>query len=174
MNDNHGAEDAQELPDSNNSGPPTDGFCTSFTCTLLSKRQTTRILLLEPGEPTDELRGIVKHVISLEDHDYEALSYAWGKPKETHSLKLAGEEKKITGSLDTALRALRYPNMLRALGVDQICINQKDVLERSRQVSAMQEIFANATQVLVWLREESHEDALTISSLRRASGLLAN
>ena len=61
---------------------------------------------------------------------------------------------KVTPNLEEALRSLRDDSeggQSRTLWVDAICINQTDTLERNHQVAQMQEIYADAQQVIVWL-----------------------
>jgi hypothetical protein len=139
----------------------------AFTYLRLSEGETTRILILEPGEFDDDLKGHLKHVRSLQDHDYEALSYVWGETSVTHTVSSSDMKIQITANLDAALRRLRLPGQPRLLWVDAICINQDDIIERSRQVRIMREIYANAKQVVVWLGEAKDNDALAFKSLLR-------
>jgi hypothetical protein len=145
-----------------------------FTYRRLSEKEKTRLLVLEPGKFGDELKGKLKHVRSLQDHEYEALSYVWGDTSGTHTLECSGMGIRLTANLDAALRTLRFQDNPRTLWVDAICINQKNVFERSRQVRNMQEIYANAKQVLVWLGEESQKDAFAFYSLRQLQHQLTN
>jgi hypothetical protein len=59
----------------------------------------------------------------------------------------------ITPSLDVALRHLRALSGGNAttLWIDQICINQSDVKEKTEQVKVMGRIYRSAEQVRVWL-----------------------
>ncbi|KAH6675831.1 heterokaryon incompatibility protein [Halenospora varia] len=82
---------------------------------------------------------------------FKALSYAWGPNERTHSLFVSGRETKITPSLDEALRHLRNPTEIVSLWIDQICINQGDSDEKTKQVALMSSIYSHADQVLVWL-----------------------
>jgi hypothetical protein len=139
----------------------------AFTYRRLSEGERTRILILEPGEFDDDLEGHIKHVRSLQDHDYEALSYVWGETPGTHLMSCLDMKIQITANLDAALRRLRYPDEPRLLWVDAISINQGDIIERNRQVRIMPEIYANANRVVVWLGEAENKDALAFKSLRR-------
>ncbi|KAH7147982.1 heterokaryon incompatibility protein-domain-containing protein [Fusarium sp. MPI-SDFR-AT-0072] len=61
-------------------------------------------------------------------------------------------EDPLTGTLlASALRALRYRHCKRLLWCDSICINQKDVAERSAQVQRMADLYQFARRVIVWL-----------------------
>ncbi|KAF2624289.1 hypothetical protein BU25DRAFT_413551 [Macroventuria anomochaeta] len=54
-------------------------------------------------------------------------------------------------NLEEALRHLRYADRSRLLWIDALCINQKDDLERAKQVSEMGQIFESAASVQIWL-----------------------
>ena len=82
---------------------------------------------------------------------YEALSYAWGQSEERRIIYVNGDPFPITPNLDTALRYLRKPFEYRVLWVDAVCIDQKNLEEKSAQVRMMRNIYKSASQVLVWL-----------------------
>ncbi|KAF8846684.1 hypothetical protein BDZ45DRAFT_541143, partial [Acephala macrosclerotiorum] len=56
----------------------------------------------------------------------------------------------ITGSLLAALKAFRRTQW-KMLWVDQVCINQADMAERSSQVSLMELIYSHALRVFIYL-----------------------
>jgi len=110
-----------------------------------------RTLILHPAPFDDPICCSLKY-ISLEDQPgYEALSYAWGDPSNTIPVVLDGEPYPVTINLERALRHLRHPSWVRTLWVDAVCINQKDLKERSAQVRRMRHIYEQAAQVVVWL-----------------------
>ena len=83
---------------------------------------------------------------------YTALSYVWGQGGRTHkATTVGGMDFGITESLDTALRYLRHTASMVTLWIDQICINQEDNKEKTKQVKLMSKIYGLAEQVLVWL-----------------------
>jgi hypothetical protein len=61
----------------------------------------------------------------------------------------------VTPNLASALKAFRRDESSgkhpRTLWVDAVCINQNDIQEKNQQVAQMQEIYAGAKEVLVWL-----------------------
>jgi hypothetical protein len=115
-----------------------------------------RLLTLLPTTNfDDDLRCEVNHT-SLEDKpEFEALSYAWGNPKDVVPLLLHDQTFHITKNLASALRHLRYAYEPRVLWVDALCINQSDIPERNQQISQMREIYnvGGAKRVVVWLGE---------------------
>ncbi|OHF01725.1 heterokaryon incompatibility protein [Colletotrichum orchidophilum] len=92
---------------------------------------------------------------------FKALSYTWGTSGATHSIDVEGAHFRITASLDTALRHIRRKDESVTLWVDQICINQEDGAEKSKQVVLMTQIYSKADQVIIWLGPaENNSDAL--------------
>jgi hypothetical protein len=116
---------------------------------------TIRILTLHAGEPSDPLRGELKFADLALKSPYEAISYCWGDSIERDDMLINEKSLPLTKSLSLALRRFRNNNEPREIWVDQACINQKDVAERSAQVMFMNQIYKNATCVLVWLGEDT-------------------
>jgi hypothetical protein len=61
----------------------------------------------------------------------------------------------VTTNADLALRRFRYPQSDRILWMDQLCIDQDNLQERSEQVNLMWKIFSQADTVLMWLGPDS-------------------
>ncbi|QPC73192.1 hypothetical protein HYE68_003944 [Fusarium pseudograminearum] len=95
---------------------------------------------------------------------YEALSYTWGSGEVTQHAKIrveANQEHHMIGisrNLHSALLGLRRTDSSRVIWADAICINQKNVREKSQQVQMMRTIYGNAYRVIVWLGDESDDD----------------
>ena len=122
--------------------------------TPLSKTdQSIRLLHLLPSpHKSSPLRAQLTHV-SLQSNPpaYDALSYVWGPPDFSETITVDGRDCGITTSLDSALRRLRDRFTTRVLWVDQICINQDDLVERSSQVLLMGKLYSTADNVVAWL-----------------------
>lgn len=83
---------------------------------------------------------------------YEALSYTWGSEETKYTIQVNDQPFDIGMNLLAALAHLRPHNGAeRFLWVDAICINQNDVVEKSKQISMMPWIYNRAQRVLVWL-----------------------
>ncbi|KAK1760092.1 heterokaryon incompatibility protein-domain-containing protein [Echria macrotheca] len=100
-------------------------------------------------------------------HLYEALSYAWGSPETTHSLFIDDRVLPITANLHAALMHLRDPHLDRVLWADAVCVNQKDLAERSRQVQFMPVVYSCASRVIVWLGEDKDDSKRAMETIRR-------
>ncbi|KAK1846759.1 heterokaryon incompatibility protein [Colletotrichum chrysophilum] len=86
--------------------------------------------------------------------DYGALSYAWGDQTVKVPIIMDGRVILVGQNLEVALRALPSdPDYVGGLKiwVDAICINQKDLAERNRQVKRMRMIYGKALIVSIWL-----------------------
>ncbi|KAF2686638.1 hypothetical protein K458DRAFT_415995 [Lentithecium fluviatile CBS 122367] len=90
---------------------------------------------------------------------YETHSYTWKTGWEYYgSVKIGPQDPKIEcngaempvgTNLYMALHRVRREDSTRVVWADAICINQKDVHERSQQIATMGDIFRNAYSVLV-------------------------
>ena len=155
-----------------------------------------RILGLHPGKFGDPLEASLHLAVIFEDgnvilHEERtktvwcALSYVWGEPVFDHRIScsilqrpdisspqrgLQIERKEaecaITHNLHRALQRLRREDKVRYIWVDQLCINQNDLSERSSQVQKMLQIYQNAGKVFVWLGEEGPHTDLTLSAIK--------
>ena len=102
-------------------------------------------------------------------HLYEALSYVWGDPKKTLSIRVNGKEFHVTVNLHAALMRLRDCYLQRILWVDAICIDQGNKEEKAKQVQLMAKIYSKAHRVIVWLgkgtfdTEEALEDIYLVA-----------
>ena len=88
---------------------------------------------------------------------YEALSYTWGDLTFSERIIVNSTDFFVTRNLEFALRALRSSASNRWLWIDQICIDQNNLEERSIQVQLMKDIYANAGNVIVWLGDSNEQ-----------------
>lgn len=91
---------------------------------------------------------------ALSTANYVVLSYRWGSSGATREILLNGHPFHVRQNLWDFLNVIReQPGML--LWIDALCINQKDIGERNRQVQIMGQIFQSAAMVLSWLGPEN-------------------
>ncbi|PNP86585.1 hypothetical protein FNYG_00077 [Fusarium nygamai] len=136
-----------------------------------------RLLELLPPETTnDDLIRCKLHTFLLDEApEYEAISYTWGvvntqdfpvivvngtatQGNTLEPVKL--EVVLITRHLYAALRRLRHPTQSRLLWADQICINQADKGEKSKQVRQMGDIYKKSKSAVIWLGEEDGDKSV--------------
>jgi hypothetical protein len=110
-----------------------------------------RLLSISPG-PQDAPVQTTLSVISLSFRpNYEALSYAWGSESVSNDIEVNGTCCKVTRNLHDALSHVRRPDAETVIWVDALCIDQSNAKEKTQQVTLMGEIYAQCTQVLIWL-----------------------
>lgn len=133
----------------------------------------TRVLNLAPGGPSDSLSGTLSNMSVSNPLPFEALSYVWGRNPSSETITCDGKPIQITTSVAVALRHLRLATRYRAIWVDQVCINQKDLIERSQQVRHMNSIYQRASKVLVWLGEDPNGDSNKAFALIRSLAVIS-
>jgi hypothetical protein len=134
---------------------------------VLPTEPSFRLLELIKGGPDalpDELvYKLTQHKIKTAP-GYRALSYTWGppyrkvpsgeviEPREPNGHVICnGCPVLVTQSLHDALKNLRDSQISGLLWIDALCINQKDIAERSAQVLLMEAIYTRAAEVIIWL-----------------------
>ena len=128
----------------------------AFSHARLQNANSIRLLHLGSGCCSTPLKAYLASY-RLGDHcSYDALSYAWGESGLTELLLVDNQEFKISKNLHTILLHLRYPDRIRTLWIDAICINQQDGIEKGQQVALMGQIYQQAHTVLCWLGSFQH------------------
>ncbi|EHK50906.1 hypothetical protein TRIATDRAFT_2771, partial [Trichoderma atroviride IMI 206040] len=83
---------------------------------------------------------------------YDALSYSWDNQPLDKVIYANGRKFPVTKNARSAIQRLRLTEgQSRYLWVDAICIDQKNIAEKSSQVAMMAEIYQKATRVNIWL-----------------------
>jgi hypothetical protein len=101
--------------------------------------------------------------------DYAALSYVWGSPTDTRTLLLNDRQIPVQKNLEIGLRALSRRADFHGgykLWIDALCINQRDIQERSHQIGKMKMIYSEALSVVAWLGEEADASDSAIALLQ--------
>jgi hypothetical protein len=139
---------------------------------LLDFRSEIRLLILHSVQASLEesdtpvVTCTLKTVSLLDSPSYVALSYTWGNSTTSQIIHINGKPVSVGENLAAALSHIRKPDRPIALWVDAICINQKDNLEKSHQVSIMTEIYTKAEYVVAWLgvATDSSDKAMNLYS----------
>jgi len=140
-----------------------------------------RLLRLHRGTGDEPLTGHLHEVYLDDAPPYKALSYAWinsGNTSPTSSeqpqletIRCNGVNMLVSANLHAALLRLRDPRQEVQLWVDSICINQKDLHERSDQVSRMRDIYRLSSEVVIWLGARGTNDDLGEEDGQLPSGI---
>ena len=127
----------------------------------LERKSEIRVLHLAPAlEDYEPLCGNLVHIDLDSQPYYKTLSYTWGKPDFTCTIKLDGDNLAITQSLHSALRRLRCSDGVVVVWADAICINQKSIPERNRGVSLMQRVYGQCDECMIYLGEERDNSSI--------------
>lgn len=158
-------------------GEKRDASATQYPChyqyaTLIEVPPQIRLLTLLPGAADKHVEGPLASY-ELRDllegtQEWEALSYCWGDSTELQPLSIAGKVLEVTKSLYVALGYLRRTDNPRTTWIDQICVNQKDLKDRSHHVQHMRLIYENVGRVTAWLGEGDSGSKIYVGILRLA------
>ena len=142
---------------------------------VLSGSRSFRLLTILPGLREDivatRLFTAELPVVSGGLPRYDALSYVWGPQADKLQINCNGHNIDVTRNLHSALVQVRSEHDEHVIWIDQLCINQDDVEERSREVAIMGQIYGLAQQVIVWLGP-SDGDTLKVFDLFHKLGRL--
>ncbi|KAF3037154.1 hypothetical protein E8E11_005557 [Didymella keratinophila] len=123
-----------------------------------SKREIRLLRILpDRGDGTVRCDLLIKAPLDSATNTYSALSYCAGDPKRTRCIVVNGRKFRAFANLAHALAEARFfwkkTHGARELflWVDQICIDQRNLHERSQQVGLMREIYSCAEEVLICL-----------------------
>ncbi|PMD41775.1 hypothetical protein L207DRAFT_633096 [Hyaloscypha variabilis F] len=122
-----------------------------------------RILTILPGTWVETITCDLRETQIQDAGSYMALSYAWRNgDDDDHEVQITCNKTsiKVTSNLHSALRRLRHDRDGVKIWADAICINQNDNTERTCQVGFMRDIYAQSSEVVIWLGESSPEDHL--------------
>lgn len=115
----------------------------------------------------------ISHLCRFQWGDYLALSYAWGSDLLSSQVIVDGRYVPITDSLHSALLAVRedprVSKMQVSVWVDALCINQDDLVERSKEIKTMRNIFGDSMGVFVHLGPASDDSHLALKLIRLIS-----
>ncbi|KAL5376330.1 hypothetical protein DPSP01_010555 [Paraphaeosphaeria sporulosa] len=118
------------------------------------KEDEFRLLSISPSEnPHAPLVGTLR-TTSFFEARYSAISYVWGDASSPEDAQINGHTVQLQRNLASALRYIRTTGALEvcsAIWADAVCINQKDILEKNRQVAIMHHIYSNAALTIAWL-----------------------
>ena len=138
---------------------------------VLSGARSFRLLTILPGLGEE---GITTRLFTAElpvvpgsSFHYDALSYVWGPQGDKRQIKCNGQLIDVTKNLYSAFVQLRSEHDEHVIWIDQLCINQDDPDERSREVAIMGQIYGLAQRVIVWLGPSDSETSKIFSLFRK-------
>lgn len=121
-----------------------------------------RLLEIGPG-----LVCTLRHVSLCDTPPYHALSYYWGAPGEELPVRVNGEQVWLRKTLHRFFEVLQRRFLRLTIWVDVICINQRDRVEQSHQVSIMGDIYQQAASVYAWLGESDADSDFALAYIEQ-------
>ena len=129
-----------------------------------------RLVKILPGSGVSTVKcELQSAVLGPKTPKYIALSYCWGNVTHKTWVNCNRQRLAVTKDLLNAIRRLRRKSETVMLWIDQICINQEDLEERSSQVQLMRKIYKNAANVLIWLGDEADKSNMAIKLISQLS-----
>jgi hypothetical protein len=99
--------------------------------------------------------------VSLDNPEFKylAISYRWGDSKVVSTMPCDGDDKKlcITQSVLSILETVLQCGRTIHVWIDALCIDQKNLDEKSHQVGLMKDVYKNAYEVVVCLGEPTED-----------------
>ena len=132
---------------------------------LSLQEKQIRLLEIREGSFLDEIVCDLSTAILTEKPPYDALSYVWGNKNAEDPVIVNGTPVRVTENLEAAMRHLRRLDSSIVIWIDALCINQKNTLERNRQVSLMSAIYRGAQEVFAWLGDIDAETSKVLSMI---------
>lgn len=127
-----------------------------------------RLLDILPGVRRNAIRVSLRVAALTSGLQYEALSYCWGESHEHRSIIVQEKYRMaVTDNLYNALLHMRRRYRRCTIWIDQLCINQADIDERSSQVARMGSIYSTASRVNVWLGLADYPQHAILSTLTK-------
>jgi hypothetical protein len=114
-------------------------------------KNTIRLLRIRRGRAFEAVKCRFEEVPITNPGNYEAVSYVWGTDSEEMSILIEGRTLAITQSAFDIIRRRRSVMFEQVIWIDQVCINQSDMEEKSSQIVMMKDIYRGAQRVLAFL-----------------------
>ena len=138
----------------------------AVTYDRLPSDRSIRLFRIDPETSAGVIEGSLEMVSLDYAPSYIALSYVWGTAPSSQPIKCNGRTLRITRNLEAALLQLRNKTTVRRYWIDQLCIDQECVEEKSQQIPLMGEIYDRARCVIVWLGAADEETPVVWSLLK--------
>ena len=132
-----------------------------------------RLLHLLPGSETDPVCCECRTYPVDNAPPYEAVSYCWGPITNKAQIQCDNCVLEITANVLDVLMHLRQSEKPRRLWIDQICLDQQNLRERSYQVSIMRLIYYKAARTIVWLGPSDKNTKMAFDSVTRLAKIRA-
>ncbi|GME44205.1 hypothetical protein K458DRAFT_282360 [Neofusicoccum parvum] len=139
-----------------------DFYARNLYAQLNPSQKAIRLIKVLQDDGSGQLRCELTNEIPLAEAKgtYSAISYCAGDPQNTRPILVNGAVFNVFANLALALVETRFYRRSKhddeepLLWMDQVCINQSDLSERSHQVGFMKEIYRCSREVVICLSTE--------------------
>lgn len=136
--------------------------------TLNFSSRQIRLFRLQPSAEVTGIEGSFHYVDLSTVPEYTALSYAWGDQTNCRQITIDGTKVEIRENpwsfLQLQKSAISQPKLF---WVDAVCINQSNIHERNHQVGLIKHIYANVSEVYVWLGQNLSNSDLAMDYISK-------
>ncbi|KAI8712802.1 HET domain-containing protein [Fusarium sp. LHS14.1] len=158
-------------PDTEKTRPQNSPYASAnnatYSYTPLKYPDEIRLLIIEPGRPSEAVKCNLVHTRLSHTPSYEALSYTWGTEEKPGQISCGHEGQiSVTQNCFHAIKRLRYKDHQRVTWVDAVCIDQPSIAERGHQVAIMPSIYRQAKKVIVYLGESTEDSGIAMEYLK--------
>lgn len=98
---------------------------------------------------------------------YHAISYTWGEAESNTAILINDKPFSVRTNCEFVLKQARRHGQSRYYWVDAVCINQKNLEEKSKQVLMMGSIYKEARHVLACVGDHADDSLFFCQTLRR-------
>jgi Heterokaryon incompatibility protein (HET) len=143
----------------------------------LETNETIRLLRLraQPCLPDSPVQCEIIHSSIHNPPPYIAISHRWADPGEEEIILIDGAPFLVSPNIYNLLVAKRSAFRHVILWIDSICIDQRNLKEKGRQVGMMKRIFEEASCTIGWLGDEPYaEKAFGLLERIRTTGTISN
>lgn len=133
---------------------------------LLDPDRYIRLTEIHDADTTDGALSCTLTIwLTSDAPTYQAISYTWGNENSTARILVNDQELHVRVNCEYTLRQARWHGGSRYFWIDSVCINQTDLVERTRQVAQMDQVFRNASNVLACVGPHSDGSELLLQFL---------
>ncbi|PPJ56649.1 hypothetical protein CBER1_01838 [Cercospora berteroae] len=113
-----------------------------------------RLVTIEPAPDYDsDIHCLITHHSREDQARYDAISYSWGSDNSHSTIFCNDRQLNVTKSCELAIKALRHSSEPKMIWIDAVCIDQSNMVDKSRQVARMGDVYVNAACTFIQLGE---------------------
>ncbi|KAJ9658576.1 hypothetical protein H2198_003594 [Neophaeococcomyces mojaviensis] len=127
--------------------------------------------IVEAQHDSDTQCNVLTIPLASVKHHYKALSYLWGPETPNYTIQLDGKPFTVRENLWRFLHQAQVRFCNEPIFIDAICIDQKNIHERNKQVQLMGKIYTHADLVLSWLGEGDEDVDAALPLIKDIAGM---